>query len=92
VNWINYRGSDDNTTIKIPDDKVKFFPKGAPGIFRKALAPLESIEFVNTPGKDMYVLPIFDRERNFWWRQEVYSYPLFICTRPEVLYSGRAGA
>jgi hypothetical protein len=56
------------------------------------LRRLESFDFVNTPGKDMYVLPIFDRDRNMWWRQEVYSYPLFICKRPEVLYSGRAGA
>jgi hypothetical protein len=32
INWLNYRGSDDNMTIKIPDDKVKFFPVGAPGV------------------------------------------------------------
>lgn len=92
VRWANYRGSDDNTTIKIPDDKVKFFPLGAPGIFRQAMAPAETFDFVNTPGKPFYVLPIFDRDRNAWWKMEVYSYPLFICTRPEVLFSGRAGA
>jgi hypothetical protein len=38
------------------------------------------------------VIPIFDRDRNMWWRQEVYSHPLFICTRPEVLMSGRSEA
>ncbi len=92
IDWINYRGSDDNTTIKIPDDKVKFFPRNAPGIMRRALAPAARFEFVNTPGKPNYVYPIFDRDRNEWWRQEVYSHPLYICTRPEVLFSGRAGA
>jgi hypothetical protein len=91
VIWSNYRGSDDNTTLKIADDKVKFFPVGAPGVFRRALAPGESFEWVNTPGKPMYVIPIIDRDRNAWWKMEVYSYPLHICTRPEVLQTGRAG-
>ena len=91
VLWINYRGSDDNTTIKIPDDKVKFFPIDAPDVFQVAYAPGETFEWVNTPGKPVYVIPIFDRDRNSWWRMETYSYPLFICTRPEMLLTGRAG-
>jgi hypothetical protein len=92
ITWVNYRGSDDNTTIKIADDKVKFFPVGAPGIFREANAPGETVDWVNTPGKPVYVLPIFDVQRRMWWKMEAYSYPLFICTRPEVLLSGKAGA
>ena len=40
----------------------------------------------------MYVQPIFDRDRNEWWRMEASSYPLHICVRPEVLYSGRLEA
>ncbi|MDK8187772.1 MULTISPECIES: major capsid protein [Sphingomonas] len=91
IEWINYRGSDDNTSIKIPDDKVKFFPENAPGIFERALAPGESFEWVNTPGKERYVVPIFDRDRNSWWRQEAYGYPLHICKRPEVLRTGKQG-
>lgn len=91
ITWVNYRGSDDNSTIKIADDKVKFFPVGAPGIFREANAPGETVDWVNTPGKPVYVLPIFDQLRRMWWKMEAYSYPLFICTRPEVLLSGRAG-
>jgi len=90
ITWINYRGSDDNSTIKIPDTKVKFFPLGAPGIFKRALAPAETFEWVNTPGKPVYVLPIPDRDRNAWWKMEAYSYPLHICTRPEVLQRGTA--
>lgn len=91
ITWLNYRGSDDNSTIKIADDKVKFFPVGAPGIFREANAPGETVDWVNTPGKPVYVLPIFDTQRRMWWKMEAYAYPLFICTRPEVLQSGRAG-
>lgn len=92
ITWVNYRGSDDNSTIKLNTDKVKFFPVGAPGVFRQAMAPAETFDYVNTPGKEYYVLPIPDRDRNAWWKMEVYSYPLLICTRPEVLYSGRRGA
>lgn len=92
VEWVNYRGSDNNTDIKIPDDKVKFFPKNAPGVFEKAMAPGESFEWINTPGKERYVVPIFDRDRNSWWRMEAYEYPLFICKRPEVLRTGKQGA
>jgi len=91
ITWINYRGSDDNATIKIADSSVKFFPVGAPGIFREANAPGETVDWVNTPGKPVYVLPIFDQQRRMWWKIEAYSYPLFICTRPETLLSGRAG-
>ena len=43
-------------------------------------------------GKDRYVKPIFDRDRNAWWRMEAYAYPLFICKRPEVLRTGRQGS
>lgn len=92
ITWVNYRGSDDNATIKIPDDKVKFFPVGAPGVFREANAPGETVDWVNTPGKPVYVLPIFDQQRRMWWKMEAYAYPLFICTRPEVLLSGRSEA
>ena len=91
ISWTNYRGSDDNAEIKIPDEEARFAPN-APGVFERALAPGESFDFVNTPGKEMYVIPIFDRDRNMWWRQEVYSYPLFICKRPDVLRKGSSAA
>lgn len=92
ITWVNYRGSDDNTTVKIPDDKVKFFPTDAPGIFQEVMAPGESAEFINQPGAPVYVLPIPDFQRRMWWKMEVYSYPLYLCTRPEVLVGGRSGA
>jgi hypothetical protein len=91
IDWINYRGSDDNTTIAIPEDKVKFFP-ASPQIFQVGWAPAETFDFVNTRGRKQYVIPIIDRDRNSWWRMELYSYPLHICTRPETLLSGRAEA
>lgn len=89
IEWFNYRGSDDNTTIKVGTDKVAFFPAGAPGVFQRVLSPAETFDWVNTPGKPIYVIPIRDKDRNAWWRQEVYSYPLFLCSKPEVLLRGK---
>ena len=91
IYWINYRGSDDLTSIAIPPSKVKFFPQNAPGVFTVAWAPHANEEWMNKLGRPTYVIPIEDRDRREWWRMEVYSYPLHICTRPEVLLSGRAG-
>jgi hypothetical protein len=31
---------------------------------------------------------IFDKDRNEWVRAEMSVYPLHICTRPEVLFTG----
>ncbi len=90
IDWINYRGSDDNSTIAIPTNEVKFFPKGAPGVFQKAMGPGESAEFLNQPGRPQYILPIVDTKRRMWFRSELYAYPLHICTRPDLLASGTA--
>jgi hypothetical protein len=87
INWYNYRGSDDKTTIAIPTNKAQFFLKDAPGVFQVAWGPGETFDWVNKLGQPNYVLPIIDRDRNSWWRHEVYSYPLHICTRPETLWT-----
>ncbi|MGX9963161.1 major capsid protein [Roseomonas sp. F4] len=92
IDWMNYRGTDDNTTIAVPADKAKFFPVGAPGVFERALAPGESFDWVNTPGKPIYIQPIIDRDRNAEFTMEAYSYPLHICTRPGMLQRARKGA
>jgi hypothetical protein len=92
INWINYRGSDDTSTIAVPTNKARFFLQDAPGLFRVAWSPGETFEWVNKPGLEQYVVPIYDNDRNSWFRQEVYSYPLYICTRPETLWSATMDA
>jgi hypothetical protein len=88
--WHNYRGSDDNLTLAIPTDKVKFFPRRAPGVFKLFLAPGEGFESVNTRGKKIYVYRNIDpSEEQAWVKYDVKSYPLHICTRPEMLLTGR---
>ena len=73
--------------IEIPANKAKFFPRNAPGIFEKIMAPGESFEWINTLGKPEYVRIIPDRDRNEWVKAEMDTYPLHICTRPETLQS-----
>lgn len=91
ITFHNYRGTDDNSTAAVGTDKVKFFPVGA-GIFQRADAPSERIEFINTPGQEAYSFIVPDRDRDSWADVEMYSYPLFVCTMPSALASGRAGA
>lgn len=91
IDWVNYRGTDDNSTIAIAADKVKFIPAGIPGLFQEVLSPYESFDFLNTLGLPIYANIIPDRKRNQKVELEAYSYPMYLCTRPDVLYSGRAG-
>lgn len=91
INFINYRGTDDTTTVGIATDACKIFPTNA-GIFQWVNAPSEKIDFINTPGLDMYSWVVPDRDRNMWVDIEFYSYPLAVCVQPSALASGRAGA
>lgn len=85
ITWVNYRGTDDGTTVALNTDQAKFFPVGAPGVFQQAMSPGESFDWVNTPGQNIYALQVPDRDRNQYVDLEVYSYPLYICTRPGML-------
>lgn len=88
ITWINYRGTDDGTTVAVGSDKAKFFPVGA-GIFQTALAPAERFDFVNTPGQEVYSWVIPDEKRNAYADVELLSYPLHVCTMPSALHRGR---
>ena len=91
--WHNYRGTDDNSTVAIPLNKAVFFPRKAPGVFKVAWAPGEGFADVNELGKQMYVNRELDpRENPSWVRYELMSYPLHVCTRPEMLATGTMDA
>jgi len=86
VTWVNYRGTDDNTTVAINTAKAKFFPVNAPGIFVTAWGPGEFIDSPN-PGVPRLPLLLADPSgRNAFVTAEIYSYPLFMCARPNVLF------
>lgn len=89
IDWVNYQGTDDNSTVAIGAGQVKFIVQGVPGLFRRINGPGETFETVNTIGRDLYSMLIRDLQRDQWVQPEVYAYPLHICTRPEVLLRGR---
>jgi len=92
INWINYRGTDDNSTVAVPVDEAKFFPVGARGVFKKFMSPAnEFMPFVNTKGQDTYAISVVDDDRQSFVKGELYSYPLYMCMRPEVLREGAIG-
>jgi hypothetical protein len=95
ITWVNYRGTDDGTTVGVNTDKVVFFPVGAPGAFIAAFSPGEFFGTVNQPGRDLYSRIVIDpdaggnMDQAAWVKAELYSYPLFICTVPGMLQRGR---
>lgn len=89
MEWHNYQGTDDNTTVAIGTTKAKLVVLGVPGLFKRFNGPGESMETVNTVGKSIYSMLVRDLQRNQWVQPEIYSYPLHMCTRPEVLLRGK---
>ena len=90
--FLNYRGTDDKSLVAISDDECQFFPVGAPDAFKAGFSPAEFLPFVNTPGQDVYAMVVPDLERQAYVRPEVYSYPLFMCTRPGMLLRAKRKA
>jgi hypothetical protein len=91
IEFINYRGTDDASTVAVDTAHCKFFPRNA-GIFQVARAPAEKFEFLNSPGQKRYAWVVRDKERDMWADIEVMTYPLHVCALPQALASGRAGA
>lgn len=89
VRWVNYRGTDDNSTVAIATDKCKIFPVGVPNVFQAVQAPAEGFDFVNTLGLPKYSRVVPDPTvRNEYADVEVAAYTLHICTTPEALLQG----
>ena len=91
ITFHNYRGMDDQSRVTVDSGKAKFFPIGAPGVFQHVMSPAEFMPYVNTPGRKVYGMTVVDRDREAWVRPEAYAYPLFMCTRPELLLSADDG-
>lgn len=92
VTFINYQGTDDDSTIAIGTEKARFFPINARGAFSVGYGPASEFKpYLNQKGREYYGLVLEDKSgRDEWDRVEIYSYPLFVCTRPEMLQSAKA--
>lgn len=86
VDWINYRGSDDNSEIAIDTDDAVIFPTNVPRMFRHVMGPFnEVLNMRGQPGRRVYPLIVRDKDRDMWVQPEIYSYPLMLNTRPDLI-------
>lgn len=90
VEWMNFRGTDDGSTIAIDQDDVKFFPIGATDVFKEYRAPGEDFPFVNELGREFYSMVSPDpRPGRFAYVDcWLYAYNLLACISPDVLMRG----
>lgn len=89
MEWHNYQGTDDNSTVAIGTTKAKLLVVGVPGLYRRYNGPGEDLDTVNTIGRPIYSNLVRDLKRNQFVQPEIFSYPLHMCTRPEVLLRGK---
>ena len=89
VIWENYVGTDDNKTVALKPDEVRFFPAGErSNVFEVAWSPGESFDDIGSDGMPFYVMQLMDHDRRFHVDLEIYSYPLFYPRRPKMLFKG----
>jgi hypothetical protein len=86
--WENYQGTDDNETVAIDSDGVRFFVTGVPGLYAEYYAPADFMETVNTIGLPRYAKIAPDGRFNRSIFLHTQQNPLPICTRPRSLQSG----
>lgn len=94
VTWVEYFSDDADDTVKIPTGTCKFIPNGTGNsVFEVVYSPAESFEDIGTLGREVYSGVFADVSgRNRFVDLEVASYPLYMCKRPDLLFSGRIGA
>ena len=93
VEWVNYRGTDDNSTVSIGTTKCRFIPVGIPDIFQSVYSPGESMEVVGTLGQEFYSKVVPDPSGyNEFVETDLATYRLDMCVSPQALLQGRAGS
>lgn len=94
VEWMNFQGTDDNSTIAIPANRCRFFPIGATDVFKEYRSPGEEWDEVNTLGEEFYpyVLPDIRGLQGYMSYVDLIldAHPLFACIAPDVLLEGQA--
>lgn len=94
VRWMNYRGTNDNATIKIADNQCRFFPIGAEDTFVEYRAPGENWDEQNQPGEEFYSYVVPDprsavSEVMMFVDILLDAHPLYLCQAPEALLTGQ---
>ncbi|MBW6399987.1 major capsid protein [Roseomonas sp. HJA6] len=85
--FINYRGTDDGTTVGVNTDHCRFVLAGGDEVFSMLFsASNENFELMNLPALPVYAMMSIDPSaRKAWVDVDVFSYPLPIVKRPLTL-------
>ncbi len=90
IEWEEYQGTDDGSTVAIGATKARFFPTNVKGNLVHAASPAEFLSSIGGKGIRKYAVIERDPSTNEKWvRPEIYSYPLFYCARPLTLRRGK---
>jgi hypothetical protein len=91
VTFVNYRGTDDGTTIAVGSDEAKFFPVGARDVFKVWYAPGETLVQVQEKGRPQYLMIQPDTRTEIADHVDIYvrSYALYACIFPKALMAAR---
>jgi hypothetical protein len=90
ITWVNYRGTDDESTVAIPTNECRFIVRNVPNLFKVAYSPGEDFDNGFSLGQPLYSKMAYDTKWNEWVSVMVASYPLYMCTRPESILRGVA--
>lgn len=85
----NYQGTDDNSTVAIAANKVRFFYAGVPGLYAEYYAPADFMETANTIGLPRYAKLAPDPRFNQFVELHTQQNPLPLCLRPKTLMKGK---
>lgn len=88
VEWVEYEGTDDDTTVALGTDEVLFIPGGLNNtVFKQVASPGEKFSHIGQKGKDFYSWIKWDRSDDDpeWVDLYVACYLLMLNTRPEMV-------
>ena len=80
--WINYRGTDDQSTVAVPTNEARAFMAGVPGLFQNYFAPADTFETVSEVGLPFYLLQRPEKQTSSRRVFDLQSNPLPACLRP----------
>jgi len=91
VTWYNYRGTNDNATIRVAPNEVKFFPVGAIDVFKEVRSPAEDFTDLGELGREFYgwVSPDYRPNMFQWVDCFLASYQFIFCQSPDLLMRGQ---
>jgi hypothetical protein len=82
IMWINYRGTDDASTVAVPTNEARAFMAGVPGLFQNFFAPADTFETISEVGLPFFLLQRPEAQTSSRRVFELQSNPLPACLRP----------